>query len=91
MAKLTQEKIDEIVRLYEEIGTYSGVAKAVGCSPATVKKYVTAESEQEKEEIPMEFEDNILPVEKIKNFSLSLGLMKLTKEEEEEIDNARDR
>jgi hypothetical protein len=39
MAKLSEEKINEIIRLYKEIGVYSQVAKQIGCSPATVKKY----------------------------------------------------
>lgn len=43
MAKLSEEKIAEIRRVYSELGTYSGTAKAVGCSPATVKKYTQEE------------------------------------------------
>ena len=42
MAKLTQEKINKIIEIYNEVGTYSGTAARVGCSPATVKKYVMA-------------------------------------------------
>lgn len=42
MARLSQDKIEEIQRLYSEIGIYSQVAKQVGCSPSTVKKYCTA-------------------------------------------------
>lgn len=41
MARLSQDKIEEIQRLYSEIGIYSQVAKQVGCSPSTVKKYCT--------------------------------------------------
>ena len=37
---ITQEKIIEINDLYLEIGTYSGVAKIIGCAPSTVKKYI---------------------------------------------------
>lgn len=47
MAKLTKEKISEIIDAYNEIGTYSGAAKACGVSPATVKKYVTAGIQQD--------------------------------------------
>lgn len=43
MAKLSEEKIAEIRRIYKELGTYSGTAKAVGCSPASVKKYCQEE------------------------------------------------
>ena len=39
MARLSEEKIAEIRRLYAEIGIYSQVAKMVGSSAATVKKY----------------------------------------------------
>lgn len=42
MARLSNEKIAEIQRLYAEIGVYSQVAKQVGCSPSTVKKYCMA-------------------------------------------------
>ena len=40
MARLSEEKIQEIIKEYPIIGTYSGVAKKVGVSPATVKRYV---------------------------------------------------
>ena len=43
MARLSNEKIAEIQRLYAEIGIYSQVAKQVGCSPSTVKKYCNLE------------------------------------------------
>ena len=42
MARLSNEKIAEIQRLYSEIGIYSQVAKQVGCNPSTVKKYCMA-------------------------------------------------
>lgn len=41
MAKLSDEKIAAIKKRYQEVGTYSQVAKELGCSPATVKKYVS--------------------------------------------------
>lgn len=41
MARLSEEKIAQIQQLYSEIGIYSQVAKQVGCSPSTVKKYCT--------------------------------------------------
>lgn len=44
MARLSDEKIAEIRRLYAEIGIYSQVAKTVGCSPSTVKKYCVDEA-----------------------------------------------
>ena len=42
MARLSDEKIAEIRQLYAEIGIYSQVAKRVGCTAATVRKYCTA-------------------------------------------------
>lgn len=40
MARLSEEKIALIKATYKAVKTYSGTAKAVGCSPSTVKKYV---------------------------------------------------
>ena len=45
MAALSEEKIIAIIKAYNEIGTYSGVAKKLQCSPATVKKYVEKQNE----------------------------------------------
>lgn len=36
----TDEKIEEINKLYYEIGVKKKVAEMVGCSPATVSKYI---------------------------------------------------
>lgn len=44
MAKLTEEQILLIQATYKEIGTYSGVAKKLGFSPTTVKKYVEVDA-----------------------------------------------
>lgn len=58
MARLTEEKIQEIVKEYQVIGTYSGVAKKVGVSPTTVKKYIEqtkpTEPIEKKEKIPFD-------------------------------------
>lgn len=37
---ITQDVIIKINELYLKIGTYSGVAKEIGCAPSTVKKYI---------------------------------------------------
>ena len=50
MAKLSEERISEIRKAYARIGTYSGVAKELGCSAATVKKYVTMVEVETKKE-----------------------------------------
>lgn len=59
MARLTEEKILEIQRLYKEIGIYSQVAKQVGCSPSTVKKYCTAAEPINKSKVIRKFEGQI--------------------------------
>ena len=86
MARLTDEKIAEIQRLYTEIGIYSQVAKQVGCSPSTVKKYCTA-----AEALPtkkLEFDGQICEISDI-NVSLFLekkvNLTTLTHDELEEM------
>ena len=69
MARLTEEKIQEIVKEYQVIGTYSGVAKKVGVSPTTVKKYIEqtkpTEPIEKKEKIP--FNDLKVATEYINN------------------------
>ena len=42
MAKLSDEKIAEIQKRYAECGVYAQVARELGVSPATVKKYVSS-------------------------------------------------
>lgn len=70
MAKISPEQIEKMCQLYAEIGVYSKVAKMVGSSPATVKKYVSLYSQSSntpsarKEDI-IHFDGNIPPVESI--------------------------
>ena len=40
MATITAEMKVQINELYKKIGTYSGVARELGISPSTVKRYV---------------------------------------------------
>ena len=58
MAKLTNEEILEIQELYKQLGVYSQVAKKLGRSAATVKKYVemgtTIKREVKKDFTPFE-------------------------------------
>lgn len=61
MAKLSAEKISQIQQLYNEIGVYSQVAKLVGCSAATVKKYCTAAATQSNKTI-IPFSSIIVPI-----------------------------
>lgn len=43
MARLTEEKIQQIKDAYAKDPVYSHVAKLLGVSPATIKKYVSGE------------------------------------------------
>lgn len=40
MRRITEEDIIKLNEAYLLCGTYSGAAKAVGCSPSTAKKYI---------------------------------------------------
>ena len=39
-SRITPEQIEEMVRLYAELKTYSAVAKKMGISPGTVSRYI---------------------------------------------------
>lgn len=70
MAKISPEQIEKMCQLYAEIGVYSKVAKMVGSSPATVKKYVSlysqfSDSPPARKEDIIHFDGNIPPVESI--------------------------
>ena len=43
MARLSEQDIENIKKVYEKIGTYAGTARATGFSASTVKRYVTGE------------------------------------------------
>ena len=64
--KITNEIIDKINLLYLKIGTYSGVAKEIGCAPSTVKKYIKKDY-QIPNNIPIKkFNSIITPVQREK-------------------------
>lgn len=50
--RITPEQIQEMVRLYAEIGTYSGVAKQMGVSASTVSRYVKEQKSIKTYEAP---------------------------------------
>lgn len=85
--KLTNEDIQNIKRAYSEIGTYTGVARKLGFSPATVKKYTTTSINIQTPIVKKHFQDGIPPAESIiwhsKEYITKLG--KLSEEEIEEI------
>ena len=62
--RIDDEKIALIKKIYSECGTYSQTAKKVGCSPSTVKKYVTTSSvlAQNESIIEIPFMGEIPPV-----------------------------
>ena len=62
--RLTNEDIQNIRRAYSEIGTYAGVARKLGFSPATVKKY-TQEDNISDPTVRIEFNGVIPPVEEL--------------------------
>ena len=87
MARLSNEKIAEIQQLYSEIGIYSQVAKKVGCSPSTVKKYCTMAA-VEQQVNKLEFNSDIPSIDTI-NLTFFLEnnqyLTTLTNDEQKEM------
>lgn len=84
MARISQDKINQIIQLYNEIGIYSQVAKIVGCSPATVKKYCNEAQAIQKEITPFservcDYNEIKLPIDNLSHWA------RLTKQEELEI------
>ena len=69
--KITPKMIQQMIELYETIGTYSGVAKAVGVSSSTAAKYIK-EAQQVKTYDEDDLEDTALPkpIESIRRESL---------------------
>ena len=70
MAKLSDEKIAEIQKRYAECGVYAQVARELGVSPATVKKYVSSSSSNSARSpkvsvLITKFESEPLPIEQI--------------------------
>lgn len=62
--RLTNEDIQNIRRAYSEIGTYAGVARKLGFSPATVKKY-TQEEYTPDPTVRVPFNGKLPPVEEL--------------------------
>ena len=65
MAKLTQEKISEIIEKYKVLKTYAAVSRATGVSPATVKKYVLEnQAKVTEQEVQKDIFENVSFVER---------------------------
>lgn len=60
--KITLDVVDLINERYAECHNYSQVAREIGCSPSTVKRYVKVDYIQKKDRAPaVVFEANELP------------------------------
>ena len=85
---VTQDMIKQINELYLRIKTYSGVAREVGISPSTVKKYIIPNYQSEENIKKIIFKKEDIPelsFEKFKNLEDWGSLCNLTDEEKEEI------
>ena len=79
--KITQSQINQMITLYAEIGTYSGVAKQMGISAPTVSKYIK-EAKSVVQELPeLSHESAAKPIEEI-SFNSLLTFSTLTNEEQ---------
>lgn len=70
MARLTEADIEEIKRVYAEVGSYAETARRTGRSPATIKRYVAGEptpAKRTKQKDPdlIDFESINVPLEAI--------------------------
>ena len=87
--KITNEEIVQINILYKKLGTYSGVAKETGRSPATVKKYIIPDFEIPEAENKIVFTQDMYPQELDMSAFLSTNnfgtLCILSDEEKDEI------
>jgi transposase-like protein len=68
--KVTNELIEKMVELYNQLGTYAAVAREIGVSASTCSKYIKAaqveqknKEEAQKNFIP--FDKEIKPIEEI--------------------------
>ena len=89
--KIAEEQIIKINELYLEIGVKSKVAKLVGCSPATVTKYIIPNYVPQNEIVKEEFDMDIpqLNLDLFKGVDNWGDLCVLSKEEENECDELR--
>lgn len=79
--KITKDQIEQMLTLYEQIGTYSGVAKQMGISATTVSRYVKEAKSVVEELVELPHESAVKPIEEI-DFASLLTFSTLTKEEQ---------
>ena len=85
MAKrITPEQIQEMIKLYNELNTYSAVAAKMGISASTVSRYIKENQSQQQ----IQFSNNIAakPVEEIP-FNSIITFATLTEAEKESMTN----
>ena len=85
---ITEETKIKINELYLKIGTYSGVAKEIGCAPSTVKKYIIPDFVPQENIKKKVFNREDLPefsTEGLKNVENWGSLCSLSEEEKNEI------
>ena len=69
--KVTNELIEQMVELYNKLGTYAAVAREIGVSASTCSKYIKAALSEEKNKVEAKknyipFDKEIKPIEEIK-------------------------
>lgn len=85
--RITEEQIRIINEEYLRCHTYSGAAKAAGCSPSTAKKYIIPNFSACAPSIK-EYDIEPMPIESITVFTTTSQILtELTIEEEEELKN----
>lgn len=83
--RITEEQIRIINEEYLRCHTYSGAAKAAGCSPSTAKKYIIPDFSACAPSIK-EYDIEPMPIESITVFTTTSQILtELTIEEEEEL------
>ena len=89
--RITDEQKIEINKLYKIIGTYSGVAKEMGISPSTVKRYIIPDFNMPDETATKNIDINVepTPVEEICPFTTEEAIYNATKITQEEIDELK--
>lgn len=69
--KVNQELVEQMVELYNKLGTYAAVAREIGVSASTCSKYIKMAQEEEKNRIKaaknfIPFDKEIKSIEEIK-------------------------
>lgn len=69
--KVTNELIEKMVELYNQLGTYAAVAREIGVSASTCSKYIKVALSEEKNKVEAKknyipFDKEIKPIEEIK-------------------------